>query len=189
MDIPEFYAMAEELFTPEEAEVNNAMPRGPFTAKDLARDMGREEAELERILESMADKGLCVAIKMNEVQYYQSARFMPGILEFQFMPGKTTDRHKKLARLIQAYKKACDQKTDLAAVGLPPHPGYHRGPVCGGRESGPYLRPGADLYRSIRAHRGHHLLLPSCRCPARRRYSRDAPGGLHAVRPGRPVRH
>jgi hypothetical protein len=47
MDIPEFYAMAEELFTPEEAEVNNAMPRGPFTAKDLARKMGREEAELE----------------------------------------------------------------------------------------------------------------------------------------------
>ena len=30
MDIPEFYAMAEVLFTPEEAEVNNAMPRGPL---------------------------------------------------------------------------------------------------------------------------------------------------------------
>jgi hypothetical protein len=48
MDIPEFYAMAEELFTPAEAEVNNAMPRGPFTANDLAREMGRDEAELEK---------------------------------------------------------------------------------------------------------------------------------------------
>ncbi|MEE9152063.1 MAG: hypothetical protein V3U20_09565, partial [Thermoplasmata archaeon] len=37
MDIPEFYELVEELFTPEEAEVNNAMPRGPFTAKDMAK--------------------------------------------------------------------------------------------------------------------------------------------------------
>ncbi len=37
---------------------------------------------------------------------------MPGILEFQFMPGKTTERDKKIARLIHAYEKAYDQKTD-----------------------------------------------------------------------------
>jgi len=36
MDIPEFYEMAEALFTPEEAGINNAMPRGPFTAQSLA---------------------------------------------------------------------------------------------------------------------------------------------------------
>jgi Pyruvate/2-oxoacid:ferredoxin oxidoreductase delta subunit len=35
-DIPEFYEMAEALFTPEEARVNNAMPKGLFTAADLA---------------------------------------------------------------------------------------------------------------------------------------------------------
>lgn len=120
MDVPEFYTMVKELFTPEEAEVNNAMPRGPFTAKDLAREMGREAAELVMILESMADKGLCVAVNINGVQFYQSARFMPGILEFQFMPGKTTERHKKLARLIMAYKKAYDQKTDKTAVTFSP---------------------------------------------------------------------
>jgi hypothetical protein len=78
MDVPEFYAMAEGLFTPEEAEVNNAMPRGPFTARDLAREMGREESEIAAILEAMADKGLCLALQMNGVQYYQGARFMPG---------------------------------------------------------------------------------------------------------------
>jgi len=31
--------MVEELFTPEEAGVNNAFPRGPLTAKDLAKKM------------------------------------------------------------------------------------------------------------------------------------------------------
>ena len=36
MDIPEFFALVEELFTPDEAEVNNAMPKGAFTAKTLA---------------------------------------------------------------------------------------------------------------------------------------------------------
>jgi hypothetical protein len=30
MDIPEFYALVEELFSPEEAEVNNALPRSPL---------------------------------------------------------------------------------------------------------------------------------------------------------------
>ncbi|MCP4666950.1 MAG: hypothetical protein GY849_11340 [Deltaproteobacteria bacterium] len=119
MDIPEFYDLVEELFTPEEAEVNNAMQKGPFTVKDMAKQMGRDEAEIEEILEAMANKGICMAVNMDGSQFYQSARFMPGILEFQFMPGKTTDRDKKIARLIHAYKKACDEKTDLTAKAFP----------------------------------------------------------------------
>jgi electron transport complex protein RnfB len=119
MDIPEFYALAEELFTPGEAEVNNAMPRGPFAAKDLAKEMGRDEAEVGPILEAMANKGLCMAVKRNGTPFYQSARFMPGILEFQFMPGKTTDRDKKIARLIHEYEKAFDRKIDPAKPAFP----------------------------------------------------------------------
>jgi len=116
MDIPEFYAMVEELFTPEEAEVNNALPRGPVTAKDLAKEMGRDEAEIEKILEAMAYKGLCVSLKFDDTQIYQSARFMPGILEFQFIPGRKTERDKKLAKLIHAYEKAFDAQTDPAKM-------------------------------------------------------------------------
>jgi len=119
MDIPEFYAMAEELFTPEEAAVNNAMPRGPFTAKDLATQMGRDEGEMREILEGMANKGLCVAVTMKGTQLYQSARFMFGILEFQFMPGKTTERDKRIARLIHDYERACDRKVDTGKMTFP----------------------------------------------------------------------
>lgn len=108
MDITEFYAMVEAMFTPGEAEVNNAMPRGPFTSENIAESMGRDEGEVKEILESMANKGLCMAMKMGEAQFYMSGRFMPGILEFQFMSGKTTEREKRLAQLIYAYKKACD---------------------------------------------------------------------------------
>ena len=119
MDIPEFYELVEELFTPEEAEVNNAMPRGPFTVKDMAKGMGRDEIEIEEILEAMANKGICMASNMDGAQFYLSARFMPGILEFQFMPGKTTERDRKIAKLIHAYEKAFDEKTDMAAATFP----------------------------------------------------------------------
>jgi Pyruvate/2-oxoacid:ferredoxin oxidoreductase delta subunit len=105
IDIPEFYEMVEELFTSEEAEINNAMPSGLFTAKDLARQMGRDEANIEEILEAMADKGLCWTINKDGARFYQFARSLQ-ILEFAFMPGKSTEKHKKIARLIHAYRKA-----------------------------------------------------------------------------------
>jgi hypothetical protein len=72
MDIPEFYETVEEMFTPEEAEVNNAFPREPITAKDLAVWMNRDEAEIEKILESMA----------NKKTVYSSARAGPTEIKF-----------------------------------------------------------------------------------------------------------
>jgi Pyruvate/2-oxoacid:ferredoxin oxidoreductase delta subunit len=119
MDIPEFFAMVEVMFTPAEAEVNNAMPKGPFTAEQLAQGMGRETAEIQALLEGMADKGLCMALRMGGATYYQSARFMPGILEFQFMPGRSGEREKQLAKLIYAYKKAFDTKSNVGAPAYP----------------------------------------------------------------------
>jgi len=60
MDIPEFFEMVEEMFTPEEAEVNNAMPRGPFTAKDMAEQMGRDAFGVKRgALAARSDQVLC----------------------------------------------------------------------------------------------------------------------------------
>ncbi len=55
MDIPEFFAMAEGLFTPEQAEVNNVLTGKRSTAEEIAAQSGREVADIERILEGMAD--------------------------------------------------------------------------------------------------------------------------------------
>jgi hypothetical protein len=112
-DVPEFYEMVEVMFTPEEAEVNNAMPQEPFTAPDLAKEMGRDEGEISDILEGMANNGLCIAMKMEETDYYTAAPFMPGILEFQMMPGTSTDKDKQIAQLIHDYKKAYEASEDL----------------------------------------------------------------------------
>ena len=53
IDIPEFYELVEELFTPEEAEVNNAMPAKPATAEVIAAVMNRDGDEIKAILETM----------------------------------------------------------------------------------------------------------------------------------------
>lgn len=115
MDIPEFYELAQELFTEEEAAVSNVIPRGLNTASVIAQEMGKGEEELAPVLEGMADKGLCIAGKMGETTVYGGPPFVPGIFEFQFMRGTNTDRDKKLAKLIHDYKDAFD-----AAQGGPP---------------------------------------------------------------------
>ena len=114
MDIPEFYALVEELFTPEEAEVLVAIPRGYHPASTVAKEMGKPEQEVAHILETMADKGLCSAGKMGDITFYGTLAFVPGIFEFQFMRGTHTAKDKRLARLIVDYKAA------VAATKAPP---------------------------------------------------------------------
>lgn len=107
-DVPEFYALVEELFTPEEAAVYNAIPKGFNPAEAIAKEMGKEVEEVRSILEDMANKGLCTAGTMGGVTYYSAPVFVPGIFEFQFMKGTSTERDKKIAKLIHAYKAAVD---------------------------------------------------------------------------------
>jgi Pyruvate/2-oxoacid:ferredoxin oxidoreductase delta subunit len=107
-DIPEFYALVEELFTKEEAEVYNAIPKGYQPAETIAKALGKEVAEVTPILEGMADKGLCTAGSMGGTTSYSAPTFVPGIFEFQFMRGTRTERDKKIAGLIRAYKAAVD---------------------------------------------------------------------------------
>jgi len=106
LEFPEFYPLVQELFTPEEAELNNVLPRTPVTAAEIAKEKGKNEAEVTALLEGMANKGLCVSFRSEGKTFYESASFMPGIFEFQFMGGRATEREKKIARLIQAYKTA-----------------------------------------------------------------------------------
>jgi Pyruvate/2-oxoacid:ferredoxin oxidoreductase delta subunit len=109
MDIPEFYELVQELFTQEEAAVCNAQPRGFKSSSVIAAEMGKSEEEVAQILETMADKGLCIAGKKGESTAYGCPPFVPGIFEFQFMRGTNTDRDKKLAKLIHAYKDAVNK--------------------------------------------------------------------------------
>lgn len=111
MDIPEFYHLARELFTPEEARLCAAMPRRPSTPAQIAQSIGIVESKVEEILESMADKGLCTTVTGPQGErLYAAIPFVPGIFEFQFMRGTDTPRDQLLAKLIRDYKKAVDAR-------------------------------------------------------------------------------
>jgi len=118
-DIPEFFKMVEVMFTPEEAEVNNGMPAGPFTAPDLAKEMGRDEGEITEILEGMANNGLCIAMKMEETQFFMAAQFMPGIMEFLLMRGTKSEKDTQIATLMYDYKTAFDASVSIAEQDIP----------------------------------------------------------------------
>jgi 2-oxoacid:acceptor oxidoreductase delta subunit (pyruvate/2-ketoisovalerate family) len=119
MDIPEFYELVEELFTPEEAAVIIAIPRGFSPASKIAQEMGKDEDEVATILEQMADKGLCISGTTGDIPVYTLPPFVPGIFEFQFMRGTETDKDRKLAKLIHKFKAAVDSSRGPEKITFP----------------------------------------------------------------------
>ncbi|MBT3256957.1 MAG: 4Fe-4S binding protein [Deltaproteobacteria bacterium] len=106
MDISEFYELVQELFIPEQAQINNVLSRKPASAEDIAEKLGQDVNHVRRTLENMADSGLCGAVAMEHETRYFGLPFMPGIFEFWFISGREREKDKKVANLIHAYKKA-----------------------------------------------------------------------------------
>jgi len=96
MDIPEFYALLEALFSPQQAEINNVLTRKPATAADIAGRLQQDETRTAARLNEMADLGLCFTTVTDGCRYYQGVPFMPGIFEYQFLPGRSSEREKKI---------------------------------------------------------------------------------------------
>jgi Fe-S-cluster-containing hydrogenase component 2 len=119
IDIPEFYNVLRELFTPEEAAVAIIqLPGGQLTSGDIASKMGLPEEEVSPILESMSKKGTCQFMVEDGIRYYTA----PGLLtirDLQFMRGTSTERDKLLANLFDNYSKAQEAITGPIAVPLP----------------------------------------------------------------------
>ena len=100
----EFFALLEELFTPEEAELAAKMPVGPVTAQRFARDVVGADSEMVKgILEALADKGIAFTTEKDGLRVYTLMPVIPGIFEMQFMKGEVSEHTKKLARLFDEY--------------------------------------------------------------------------------------
>ena len=119
LDIPEFFALVEELFDPEEAEINNALSRKPTPANEIAAKTARNPEEVSEILERMACKGLCGVSKTSGGVLYRGLPFMPGIFEFIFIGGGESEREKIVARLIHTYKKAYSDAKGVEKISYP----------------------------------------------------------------------
>jgi len=99
----ELFALMEELFTPDEAELAAKMPLDPIPAEDFAMEIAGAPKEVERILETMANKGLVFTHEKGGVRFYNLMVLLPGIFEMQFLKGEVNDRARKLARLFEDY--------------------------------------------------------------------------------------
>ncbi len=103
----EFYILAEELFTPEYAEIAARMPIEPVSAQELAaRIEVADVAQLTRQLDDMVSRGLVRVKEESGKKLYELMPLVPGIVELQFMHGRTDERTKHLAQLFRNYSKA-----------------------------------------------------------------------------------
>jgi Pyruvate/2-oxoacid:ferredoxin oxidoreductase delta subunit len=119
LDIPEFFALVEKLFDPEEAEINNVLPRTPAPVEEIVAKTGRSPEEVSKILERMAARGLCGASRTSGGVLYRGLPFMPGIFEFMFIGGRETEREKTMAFLIHTYKKAYSEARGVDKIAYP----------------------------------------------------------------------
>jgi len=120
-DIPEFYDLVEALFTPEEAAVACSQTPGErnrATAAELAAKVGWPEDKVAGILDAMVTKGTCFRIKRNSIQYFVPPE-TAAIINLNFMRGTSTERDKKIAKLVRSFKDAHQAKTGIMKLPLP----------------------------------------------------------------------
>lgn len=110
------------IFDEREAELAIDLPSGPEALDSIAARLGRNESELETMLEGMADKGLVYAKEKEGRKYYNLLPLLPGIFEMQFMKAETTPTKRKIAELFDKYyhegwgEKTFTSRTALARV-------------------------------------------------------------------------
>ena len=116
----EFYALAAELFTPEQAEVAFNMPVDPISAVELGAQMKISDVGgLSRQLDEMVDRGLVRVKEKAGRRLYELMPLVPGIIELQFMHGRKDERTRRLAQLFKSYGKAVKNRLPSAPTLVP----------------------------------------------------------------------
>ena len=111
--LPSVIAFLREIFTEDQAEMASQMPLGAHTVKSLAEQLNRDEAQLEAMLETMADEGIMFVAKAeNGETEYSLPPFAPGILELQYLKGEETEAARKRHALIAEMNKELSAMTD-----------------------------------------------------------------------------
>lgn len=87
-----------KLFSPEDADLTLKLKSTPESVGEIAKRLGRPEAELAEKLEDMALRGLIFRVRDGETKQYQAVQFIVGIYEFQL---QRIDR--EFAELVEEY--------------------------------------------------------------------------------------
>lgn len=110
------------IFDDDEAGLAIDLPSYLEELGSIAARLGRDEGELQGILERMADKGLVYGKEKESVRSYNLLPLVPGIFELQFMKAETSPQKRRIAELFDAYyhegwgETSFTSKTALARV-------------------------------------------------------------------------
>ncbi|MEJ5361977.1 MAG: 4Fe-4S binding protein [Spirochaetota bacterium] len=91
------------LFAPQEAQLATHMSFKGKSVKDIASASHMDMESVHQILEQMANKAIIYTAKKDNEVLYGLVPTIPGLFEFPFMKGMTTETHKKLAQLWETY--------------------------------------------------------------------------------------
>ena len=119
---PEFFALVDYLFSPEEAELAVALPITPASADEIADKAGKDPGAVKAQLEGMADKGLVYTVDKDNTRYYSLLPLLPGVFEMQFLSGDASERAVRLAHLFEDYFQGLDKYSsglELKSVPFP----------------------------------------------------------------------
>ena len=100
---PALFDILKILFSAEEAELAARMPYGFSSTGKLARILKRPEAELEPILNSMADRGLLFDLIRKGRNYWYLNPLVIGFFEFTMMRVRTDVNQKEIAHKMYEY--------------------------------------------------------------------------------------
>jgi ferredoxin len=103
VDSPRLRQILRLLFDEREAAVAARFPLTEATLDELAQATGLPAAELDGILESMANKGLVMDLPYNGETYYLLVPGLIGFMEFSFMRDRGDLPQAELARLMSEY--------------------------------------------------------------------------------------
>ena len=129
------------LFTEEEAELTTFLTIRPERAASIARRAGKDLAEIELKLESMAKKGLIFRSRRDDKTLYNAAPFMIGLYEYS-----VKKINKELAQLFKDYY----YEAGLEEIGVSNVPGFKVIPLEESIQTDTVLYPYQMLEKSIR---------------------------------------
>ncbi|UCH88573.1 MAG: 4Fe-4S dicluster domain-containing protein [Thermoplasmata archaeon] len=122
---PEVIPILQILFEPEEvdlllSEAFSAPYQDKKTVKLVAEELGKHEAEIEKALNNLADRGLLFRVKnpKNGDVYYSLFPILPGIFEFYLVGEHDEKRRTKFSTLFEEYY----QNMFVTELGASEHP-------------------------------------------------------------------
>ncbi|MFC1729169.1 ATP-binding protein [candidate division KSB1 bacterium] len=99
----EFHAILKELYSAEEADLVVRLPYGLSTIEEIEKTTGYPRIELERMLESLASRGLVMDLFMFGGYRYMISPLVVGIFEFTMMRTRGNLDSKTWAELFHTY--------------------------------------------------------------------------------------